>query len=283
MKPKAALMLSVLLNRFHGSGSAPYLQLLTEEEMAQVKEFEVEATDLNLQQPWQSLLSMHYSWMIEPLKKLTKELQVLIVSSFPENIQQKLAAQLQLQRLREGLSPAVQHIFLNYLYEKMQLKEALPLYLLPNSPFTILQTLSKQELIDVVDCLAMHDVAGELRQIVDKQQLARIFQVLTKKQQAYLKLVLHESDKSRAPRLGLDQWGGDPHRLLQVLHNRGMTRLSKALGAEHPDFILHLCYRLDIGRAKIIQNIGKQKESEPVIKALTLQVTNAMNFVRSNA
>lgn len=282
MKPKAAMMLSALLNRYHGSGSVECLHPLSEEEALQVKEMSSETLDFSLSQPWQSLLSMHYSWMIEPLKQFKTELQCFIVSSFPQEIGAKLATHLKMEKRREGMTDAVKHLFLNYFYGKMKLKEVLPLHLLPNSPFADLQTLTKEQLIELVDCLGMYDVAGELKQIVDKQQLSRIFLVLSQQQQAFLKRVVHEVDKFRAPRIGLDQWSGDSRRLLQVLHNRGMTRLSKALAHEHPDFVLHLCYRLDTGRASVIQKVWTQTESEVVIKALTSQVLNGVNYVKGN-
>jgi len=271
----------VLINHFHG-GSHPAISSLPEDEVKELEKLDIDATDISIatRQPWQVVAKVHYSWVFESLEKMPESLVPYVVASLPESYKDKIAQQLGVSEPPE-FSDSIKHLLLDRLYEYMPIRGHLPLAFIPKQPFSELLTLSKPQLLDLIDCLGVYDVAGELKQIVDRQQLVKLMDSLRKVQQGFLKTVIHQRHRWSPSKMGLDQWGGDVKRLRRALHVRGLIRLAKALKDHHPEFLAHLYRRLDMGRAKQIEKYQTQEESEQVIHNLGAEVKKAMSYIQN--
>jgi len=281
MSTKSLMAMRVLINHFHG-GSHPAISALPEDEAKELQDLDIDASDISTatRQPWQIFPKVHYSWVLDPIKEMPADMIPFVVASLPEIYRGKVAARLELTDLPEVSLP-IQHLLLDRLYEFMPIKGHLPLAFIPKQPFSDLLDLGKDQILDVVDCLGVYDVAGELKQIVDRQQLAKLMEALRKVQQGFLKSVIHQRDRWNPSKLGLDQWGGDVKRLRRALHVRGLVRLAKALKGHHPDFMAHLYRRLDRGRAKQIEKYREMDESEQVIHNLGAELKKAIGYIQN--
>ncbi len=277
------MMLRVLINRYHG-GSHPDLSALPEDETKGISEAPVDSddADIAIRQPWEFLLSIHYSWLYPPLDKIPDTLLPHIVASLPEGQKDKIAGHYRLDKLPQGLPDPVKHLLLDRLYSYLEIKVKTPLAFVPKQPLQDILELSKERIVDLVDCLGVYDVAKELKQIVDRNQLGKIVEALNPLQQGYLKLVIHKQQRWSSVKLGLDQWGGNKQKLQKALHLRGIMRLGKALKGQHPDFVKHFYLKLDTGRAKQIQNYFDQEETGSAIRGLVMDVKEGISYIRNH-
>jgi len=281
MNKKSLMVMRVLINHFHG-GNHPTISALPDEEAEELQKLEIDTSDISIatRQPWQVVGRIHYSWVLDPLKQMPESLVPYVVASLPEAYKDKVAKKLGYSDL-PTLSESMKHLLLDRLYEFMPIRGHLPLAFIPKQPFSELLELSKNQFLDLIDCLGVYDVAGELKQIVDRGQLAKLMDSLRKVQQGFLKSIIHERDRWSPAKLGLDQWGGDVARLQRALHIRGLIRLSKALKEHHPEFLVHLYRRIDTGRAKQIKKYQAEEESDQVIHNLGAELKKAISYIQT--
>ncbi len=282
MEVKTAIMLRVLLNRYHKNAHDPILRGLPQEDIQlvlnqAVSSDDIEAAILPIED---KLHRIHYSWLINPLQQLPTSLQPYVLASLLPAQATNIVKLLHIAYPYPDLSPPLKRFFLTNLYHHLNLQEILPASFLPESPLKILATYSKQQLMDMFDLLGMHDLVQEVRQIVDKVRLKNLYGHLTKKQQLYLKMIMHQQDKIASTKLGLDQLKETTDKLDAEIHRRGMIRFAKALSGQHPDLFWYVTHTLDTGRSAILTKFYSEKEIPAVSSVLAVQIVNLMNFLK---
>lgn len=129
----------------------------------------------------------------------------------------------------------------------------------------------------------MYDVAEEIRHIVDKEGLKKIYKCLNTVEREFLRVCLHQQEKVVTKRIQLDHWNGDSILLKRILHRRGLSRLGHALASQHKSLQMEVVYTLDSGRGEILKQYLLKQEIKRVAPALILQVVNLINFLNKKA
>jgi len=282
MQSKSAVLLKVLLNTFHPGSPQSLLKILPEEDAKAVMASETSSKQplLALTWPQYAITRTHYSWLAPVIEQLPKAMQIPLVASIPEPQSSGLRRLLKLAPFRAELPPSAKMLLLKRLYLLWQPTEGLPPDYLPTSPLESLLSCSKAELINVIDLLAMYDLAEGIRHIVDKKKLKLIYFCLTPQQQQFLRQCLHKHEKLVAPKIDIEKWDGNPEKLTKGLHRRGMLRLGKALCGQGRHFLWHIVHILDTGRGKEI-SLHYQNEALPGITSLLVQqVISVINFLK---
>lgn len=270
-------MLRVLINRYHPQTGNALLKFLPQEQQSAIAQVDIRSDDLRpiLQHPQNSLARVHYSW-IKPF-----------IEKFPERLQGVMLAALtaeQIGGMKVAADYPISNIAKTFIVTKLcyQLKidEHIPLEYLAESELSPLLKWTKQQLIDLMDFLGLYDLASEVRRIVNRDHLKNIYTCLTPKQFYYLKVCLHQKEQITSPKLGIDPSKQDCAKLKQVIHRRGLSRLGKALGEEHPDFVWYIAHCLDTGRGSILLKEYQSKVTPKVTSILKQQVLNLMNFLK---
>lgn len=282
MEAKSLMMLRVLLNHYHKGSSESFLNCLPQEEIRNVLTQDIESHDIQkgIARPGERLQNIHYSWLLNPIEQMSSSLQSYVISALPESQAKGIERLLQISHQQLPLSQPVKVFFLNVLYSRLQASSVIPIPFLPKTPLTFLANLGKQEVVELMDFLAMHDLVQEVRQIVDKARLKLLYACLSKKHQQYLRIVLHQQDKIIVPKLGLDKWDGNCKFLETEIHRRGIIRLGKALSGQHPDLIWHISHTLDTGRSAILLKNCTKEAIPGTTSALVSQVINVLNFLK---
>jgi hypothetical protein len=172
-------------------------------------------------------------------------------------------------------SPFLRPFLMHILRTSLQNPELLDEQQLPQSPLNGLLSLERKQLIHVADLLGIHDLATDMRQIVDRTLLGKIHRVLTREQLHFLQYCSQQPLKWVSAKLGLLSWDGSASQLNHLLHYRGLIRLAKSIAQEDTSFKWHLMHRLDTGRAKIIQKEFYHKQDPsllPYFKNQTLHI-----------
>lgn len=227
--------------------------------------------------PYETMLeTVHWSWFLPTLKTYSDlEIQQMFLSCLSPQAAKNLAKTLHLLALNPpAISPLAKAYFQDLLLRSLigQGDTLLPIDFLPQSPLLPLLHLSKSELIRIIDLLSLHDLAAELRQIVETKILKKIYILLSEEERSFLKIAMAHKEYFSLPRMGLDRWDGSEESFRVLLHRRGLARLGAALSGQNPDFLWYICHQLDIGRGNALLKLCAKEPlhgvSEPIIRQI---------------
>lgn len=280
MNKKGWMMLRILINHYNPKAGNALLRFLPPSEAQQVMNQDIRSTDIMpiLHQPQRLIEKMHYSWLQPIIEQLPEPLRPLAVAALTPR------QAIYLQKYANPhftLSAPIKTFFIHRIYHSLHAHDHLPLEYLPETELSSLVNWNKQRLVVLSDFLGLHDLASEIRHIVDRNQLRHFYDCLNSHQLAYLKICLHQKERIISPKLGIRPTKQDCAQLKQILHRRGLIRLAKALCGQHPDLAWYIAHTLDRGRGKILlQNYQTQVIPE-ITTVLKQQVTNLMNFLKN--
>lgn len=283
MQSKASVFFKVLINRFHPGINPTFFKSLPQDEIKQAFTEITSSQDTSVVFNWPSVLisRTHYSWLIDPIQKLPKNLKGAVINALPETHSKGIKKFLKMEGPNTYLTPNIKTFLLDQLYLQWNPEDALPREYLAHSTLDDLFQLSKKELVELIDLLSMFDLAEALRHIVDKKNLKAIYLCLTPQKQQFLRLCLHRKEKLAAPKLDIGKWDGSQNQLNDILHRRGMLRLGKALCGQSRQFLWSIVHTLDTGRGKTISEYYQEDPIQGVTPLLVQQVITVINFLKS--
>lgn len=282
MQPKSSVLLKVLLNRYHpGPPPQAFLKCLPQEDAKEITTVDTASNNpvAALAWPQHAVLQTHYSWLANIIEKMPKSLQPLVIASLSVS-QAKGVARLLNVAVASNPPQHIQQFLIDQLYLHWKPQEALPREYLPKSSLADLLSLTKGELIDLIELLAMYDLSDTMRHIVDKKRLKSIYQCLPAQRQQFLRQCLHKKEKIAAPKLDIEKWDGSPEALSSILHRRGMLRFGKALCGQGRHFLWHIVHTLDRGRGNAISQHYLDNEIPGITPLLVQQVLSVINFLK---
>lgn len=264
-------MLKALIARFDSGNEKQLLHFLPTYDFAHVEKCVTPSnTDFSLLlSPYAWINRIHYSWFEPLLKALPQETAAIALSLFSDESRLHLTHLLELEIAVKKPSPLISLFLSHFLKSKIEggseKEDILDLEHLPPSPFNKLLDLSKPQLLHLIDLLGIYDLAAELRQIVDKTVLNKIYQALTKEQVNFLHYASAQPIKWIPEKFKLNHWDGEKKILLSILHKRGIARLAKALKMESKSLLWHLCHKFDMGRGEFLMKLFAGKEDPAMI------------------
>jgi len=191
----------------------------------------------------------------------------------------KLAKILKLDKIPAKLASPIKSFLLKQLFLKWQ-PTATPKEYLPQSTIAPLLELSKPQLVELIDFLALHDLTYAIRHTVDKKNLKILYDCLTPQKLQYLRILLHKKEEIVATKIDIEKCRKDPEEFQLVLHRRGMLRLGKALCGQNPQFIWHVTHTLDTGRGTTISNYYQNDPIAGVTPLLIQQIIAILDFLK---
>lgn len=269
-------MLRVLINKYNPKAGNALLNFLPEEELKELSSMVIPSDNLQpiLQHPLTLLHKVHHTW-IKPL-----------IDRYPEKLHPAFFATLskdQMNRMKVSgiaVSKPAKTFLSNQLYTDLKLHEHLPVEYLPETELSPLLSLTKAQLVDLIDLFGIYDLAAEVKQIVNREHLKNIQSCLTAKQLQFLKKCLTEKKKVIASKLGIDPSKPDRSKLKQAIHMHGLLRLGKALCGQHTDFVWTLAHCLDMGRGNILLKEYHPAEIAKITPFLKQELFSTLNFMQ---
>jgi hypothetical protein len=217
---------------------------------------------------------VHWSWFLPTLKTYTEEEQKLFLSSLSLTSAKNLAKALEIQLSASEITPVAKSYLRQILLHSLisANNRLLPVAYLPKTPLGFLLNLSKKELTHLIDFLSLYDLSAELRQIVETKILKKIYSFLSEEEKKFLKTITMNKDPFSLGRIGMDRWDGSEESFRQLLHRRGLIRLSTALSGQHLDFIWYVSHQLDIGRGAILFKLSQGPANQGVTDSIIRQI-----------
>ena len=203
---------------------------------------------------------VHWSWFVPMLRDYSPHEAALFLSCMDQRSAQALSMEIPCKEPKEKLEGIGRKYLRTVLLDSLlgAHNKLLPTAFLPPSPLNRLVSLSKSTFIELIDLLSMHDLAAEIRQIVETKILKRLYSFLTDAQRDCLKTAASKIEPMLLPKMGLDRWDGSEQMLRTTLHRRGLTRLGLALSKQSSSLTWYLCHQLDIGRGSALFKSAKE-------------------------
>jgi hypothetical protein len=219
------------------------------------------------------LKKIHYSWFVSIINELPTNIRPLFLGLFDEDNAKSLKKMIKTTSSKLELTNVANKFFQNYLISNLIGKNPLlPINFLPPSPLIYLLSLSKEELIKIIDFLSLYDLVFEMKHIVETKILKKIYSFLSPQQRDFIEKKANYKEPFSITRMGLDRWDGDEKTLKTILHKRGLIRFSKALSYQNSSFIWYMCHFLDIGRGQNILTFVKNKCSKDLSDAIIANI-----------
>lgn len=286
MQPKSTIMLRILMNRYCRQDQDSFLRCLPRGDAQALMHFQLSLSDPTAAfiDPLARIHTIHYSWVVEVLKKSPPEVQQLFISSLQEQQAELLRPHLDLKLPADEIADPLKNYMIWYVLKNLTgARKVLPKEFLPRSSLTPLIVYSKPQLVELINFLSLHDLADEVRYILDQKTLKNIYACLSQPEQQYLNLCMNQRGGLSTPRMGLDRWSGNCAKLRNVLQTRGIVRLGKALSGEHPDLIWYLAHILDIKRGQVLIKCFSKETLPKVTPLLNVQVQAIMKLIKKKS
>lgn len=284
MKTSTQMVLRALLKTCSAEEQAALSHYLSPEEAEALEELP-EPYGNPLSHSDEDFLShIHPSWMSPFLRTLSeKDIGLFLASLNPSQ-----AAALTKDLLYSGQLPTLTSAGKNYLQKTLldhltkEPEDLLPLPLLPKSPLNVLLDLTHETVALLLHFLGLHDFSIEVKQIIEKQKLNKIYEALSPAQLNYLKILLQSPEPVTFAPMGLNQWNGDQEKLRALLLQRSANRLGKALFGQDPSFIWHLLHKLHIEQALLVQKLSTPLENSRATAILITQILEFISYTRQH-
>ena len=227
------------------------------------------------------LKEVHYSWFLPTLKAYSDEETSLFLNALEKETAENLKRKLHIDSVHEDIKTPTK-TFLRLILQVSLLGEEdciLPPEYLPSSPLNRLIKIEKRSLVEIIDYLALYDLAREVRQTVDTKILKQIYHYLSEPHKVFLKKIMNRKDTGGFQKIGLANWDGSPGSLKNLLHKRGIRRLALALKCAHPDLTWYVSHRLDIGRGGTLLKVSDKKVMADVVDIMIESVDEALKEI----
>ncbi len=284
MKQLGWLICNAFIEKQKKKSKATLLSFLPQSEKETISNLTAPSRDLSLgfDLKGELLLWTHYSWLLPFLRCFSEKEMCLFLSSLEEEKAKELKRSLKLSIPFFKASTTVQTFFKQKMARFLlpDNLDLLPLEALPLSPLNALLELSSKDLHFVVELLGLHDLAVELKQIIDTTKLKKIYSIFPIEKQTFLKLLAHKKEPVVFKSIEIYRWDEKPESLLQILLQRGLNRLAKALYPESASFIWYIKHRMNIEEGKLFSSLLKRLEHPKAHSFLSKQIVEAVSFLQ---
>lgn len=229
--------------------------------------------------------SVHYSWFIPMLNIYSrKEASIFLLAMKTQN-RKVLQNILDLENIEEDLNPSIKSFLKDLLMRSLIKKEdqLLPIDFIFDAKLNKLLDLSKNKLVKLIDFLSMYDLAKELKFIVEKKKLKKIYSSLKDDEKKFLKILLNYQEPFATKRINIEKYSHDKKKLRNILHRCGLMRLAYALSSESIDLIWYVCHTLDIGRGNYIFKECRTNKIDHVSDVITEDILKIINIFEAKA
>jgi len=147
-------------------------------------------------------------------------------------------------------------------------------------PLGNLLELTKSDSVKLFHLLGLFDLSLDLKKIVQTPTLQAIKSALSAAQMQFLKSLANKPTTVDFGRLDLDRWNRQPQSLQDVLFNRGLNRLAKALFHAESSIIWYFERILDKPMGTKFKKLISDLKNAPAQKALMTEVQTALDQLR---
>ena len=226
--------------------------------------------------------SFHTSWFNPSLRTLSSHDLSLVLAAFSSSQEERLSQDIGFSNSLPTLSPSARTYLRSFLFNELK-KDTLPLLpieCLPASPFNLLLYFSYPQKLKLIDLLSMYDLAGEIKNIIEKTKLSQITVTLSEEERILLKKLSKQKEGLSFKSMDLNKWDGSSETLKTLLRQRGLNRLSKTTFGSDPSFQWYLCHQLDTTSTSLYKKLHTSLDNPAATKTLQEQVLSLIEIFK---
>ena len=278
MNEQSRFVLKALISKFHKDKLSDLLRFLPKKESEYISSIQFNEID-DLSSTFKKCFDkVHYSWIIPRIEQCPQKLHYPIISLLPEPQRTKAGKLLDVPLKNNSGSDFLKK-FIRYRYfSSLFDNNILPSEFLPPSPLNILLNFDKNELIELIDLLAMHDLVKEIRSIINKDLLKKVYSLLTHKEKKALNICLQNKENVYSKSKSRILNNIEKNTFRNVLHKKGLIRFGIALHDQHSGLIWHISHLLDTGRGNIVLKYSSVDEGQKFSKFFVDQINRIINM-----
>lgn len=134
----------------------------------------------------------------------------------------------------------------------------------------------------LIEFLGLHDLAVEMKQIIDTIKLKKIQASLSKEKNFFLHLLTQKKEAVVFKKMELTHWSGQEEILIGLIHKRGMNRLAKALYPENSSLIWYVSHKISCEEALLLASLQKKLEHPKAYSLLAGQIIEIIDFFKTH-
>jgi hypothetical protein len=278
MDDTARISLAFLLRRLSLKDQEALYCYLPKEDVMKIRSTSSPFIDLFSLESHQALAIIHYGWITPILRKLSENDVRLVLSSLNEKVSNPIKTALLFKDGILDISEVAKQFFKRWLWQEIteELPSLLPISCLPQNPFNDLLMIASSDVSLFIDLLAMHDVNVEIKQIIENSKLKNIHDALSSEQTRYLALLAQKKERVAFKKMNLAAFSGSRQSLQQLLRQRGINRLAKALYGEDTHLIWYVKHRLSMDNALLFDSLLTDLHNAKATQALKEDVLDAL-------
>ncbi len=283
MYASASLVCKAFLDKCQPSERAALLNFLPEKDQRLLEALPTTSVDLKKGFPSlkKTLDKIHFSWFAPHLRTLPEnDIRLFLSALNPEQAEGLKGILLFSDHFPELTIPAETYIQEILIKKLVQNEDLAPLNFLPPSPLNALLDLTQEQLENLIRYLGLHDLAFEMRQIIETAKLKRIFGTLTKNEKEYLQALLPQKEQVVLKRVQIQNWDGRRESLKSLIQQRGLQRLGKALYGENPTLIWLVTHHFDISMGGELLKACTKIELAKAKQHLINQIVKILSFIK---
>lgn len=231
----------------------------------------------------QELDAIHPSWFAPFLRQLTEKDIRLILPVLKEAQAEELRSILRINNYVPHLKSPAKEFLQSWLWHSVcqSASDLLPRACLPVSAMNTILDCSYPELVRLMEYLGLHDLANDMRRIIDTSKIKQIYACFSAGEIAYLRKLIHAKDPVVFPPLELQSWDGTPQFLKKVVMQRGTNRLAKAVSEEHSSFHWHLIHHLNEEQGLLLKKLCTPLNHPHAVAALKEEALATLDAIRT--
>ncbi len=231
--------------------------------------------------PKENLQAVHFSWL-SPIFRTFSETEIRLFLACLSSEQAKgIKKSLLFTNQLNGINPAALPFLQETLWGKISVPQLLPKECLPDSPLNELLEMEPDQLLVLIDLLGMHDLAAQVKQIIETARLKKIYAALSSAEENFVKTLLHRKEVLLFKGMELQKWDGKKESLRKLIHQRGINRLAKALYRKEPSLLWYVSHLLDIERGELLLKYAAPLEHVRAQEILIGQVVELLSFIQT--
>lgn len=284
MENRSNTALLAFLKHYHRDNESELLKYLPTEEVAEIQKLNIAPpTEISSSLDLASVVitRMHYSWIVPLFQFYPKNYHPFLASCLTFQQAEGVERLMDCHWKRFHLTPISHRFFIHQLFLALGPEKPLPFSLFAESKLNVLYHFSKNQIIKLADLLSMHDLATELRQVIDSTLINKIHSILSMEQKKYLNICLRHREPIDIASSNILSGKKTAEEIKRILHQRGLSRLGAALASEHYSLMWYISRILDIGRGMLLQCSVFNVDQPWVKQALQDQVVNLIRLFPS--
>ncbi|MCI0381929.1 MAG: hypothetical protein L0207_02615 [Chlamydiae bacterium] len=227
--------------------------------------------------------AVHHSWFAPYLRTFTQNEIIFFLSALSAKQGEGLRSELRMANHPPKLSLMGKTFLLEKLFHHLSESkpDLLPSFFLPGSSLNFLLDLKYEFLKELIFFLGLHDLAVELKQIIETAKLKKVYSVLNVNEKNYLNFILSQPEPLVFKRFFFQTWDGKRETLVDLLEKRGLNRLGRALYNENTHLAWHCSRHLDLATGQNLLKWCMPTENKRAGQILRDQIIKIYSFFKT--